>query len=104
MKVLQDECPPSTLEEINDMMQHDMGVSLTDTFSFIDTQPLGVASLAQVHLATLKETGQKVAVKFQHPRLDRFTNVDIETVAKLVQLVKKTVQTLNSTGWRKKCV
>lgn len=66
----------------------DMGQSLSDLFSSFDPKPLGVASLAQVHKAVLKETGEEVAVKFQHPRLDKYTHIDIDGVDFLVKLVK----------------
>lgn len=82
---LQDRCPRSTMEEIRNMFISDMGVSLEDMFSEFDTEPVGVASLAQVHMATLKKNGQKVAVKVQHPSLAEFVPLDV----KLTQIVFK---------------
>ena len=41
---------------------------MNDVFLEFNPEPVGVASLAQVHIATLKN-GQKVAVKIQHPSL-----------------------------------
>ncbi|KAJ3206987.1 hypothetical protein HDU67_007819 [Dinochytrium kinnereticum] len=77
MKVLQDRCPPSSLESLQSLFLEDTGTSIEHFFSDLDPKPLGVASLAQVHKATLRSTGEKVAVKIQHPHLDEHAPVDI---------------------------
>jgi aarF domain-containing kinase len=41
------------------------GRPLDDMFSEFDETPIGVASLAQVHTATERLTGRRVAVKIQ---------------------------------------
>ncbi|KAI9017405.1 ABC1 family-domain-containing protein, partial [Gaertneriomyces semiglobifer] len=88
MRPLQDKCPPTPLEDIEGLFSSDLGRSLDDLFSEFDPEPLGVASLAQVHRATMKN-GQEVAVKIQHPYLDEYTPVDIATVVLIVKLIKK---------------
>lgn len=74
---LQDKCPVSSLESINQMFRADTGEDLLDYFSDFSPEPIGAASLAQVHLATVKETGQRVAVKVQHPNLARWAPLDM---------------------------
>ena len=49
---------------------------------------LGTASLAQVHKAKLKETGEEVAVKVQHRYVKKHSWVDIQTCDILVRAVK----------------
>lgn len=49
---------------------------------------MGVASLAQVHKATLKSSGEVVAVKVQHRYVKKHSFVDIYTMDFLVRLVK----------------
>ncbi|KAF2864223.1 ABC1-domain-containing protein [Piedraia hortae CBS 480.64] len=74
---LQDKCPVSKLEAIEDMVKHDTGHELDEYFSEFGKAPIGAASLAQVHIARLKQTGEKVAVKVQHPSLDEWSKLDI---------------------------
>ncbi|KAI1737952.1 ABC1-domain-containing protein [Xylaria scruposa] len=74
---LQDQCPVSSYESIEEMFRRDTGEELTDYFSDFAHEPIGAASLAQVHLATVKETGQRVAVKVQHPGLAQWAPLDM---------------------------
>lgn len=74
---LQDKCPVSPFDSIEQMFQRDTGKELWDYFSDFSDEPIGAASLAQVHLATIKETGRKVAVKVQHPELETFAPLDL---------------------------
>jgi hypothetical protein len=89
MAVLQDQCPPTPYQEIEELFQKDMGMSLGDLFSEFDPEPIGVASLAQVHRAKLRENGQEVAVKMQHPFLDEFCRIDIDTVSFIFGTIKR---------------
>lgn len=74
---LQDKCPVSSLDSIRDMILKDTGRSLEGYFSEFEPFPIGAASLAQVHRATIRETGEKVAVKVQHPALDEWAPLDL---------------------------
>lgn len=63
MRPLQDQCEPTPYESVDALFQTDMGMSLKEVFDEFDPAPIGVASLAQVHIARHRETGKKVAVK-----------------------------------------
>ncbi|KAJ3896299.1 ABC1-domain-containing protein [Lentinula edodes] len=80
MRPLQDQCEPTPYEAVNTMFQSDMDKSINELFVDFEPKPVGVASLAQVHVASLRETGEKVAVKLQHPHLAEFADVDMEMV------------------------
>ncbi|KAI8819703.1 ABC1 family-domain-containing protein [Fimicolochytrium jonesii] len=88
MRPLQDRCPMTPFADVEALFKSDLGCSISDMFSEFNPQPLGVASLAQVHRARLL-TGQEVAVKVQHPYLDEYTPVDIATTCFIVRLAKK---------------
>ncbi|KAJ3299973.1 putative aarF domain-containing protein kinase 1 [Borealophlyctis nickersoniae] len=87
-RVLFDQCPPTSLEDVERLFRKDLNCTINDLFASFDPKPLGVASLAQVHRATLPN-GHEVAVKIQHPHLDDHAPVDIATTARLVYLAKK---------------
>lgn len=88
MTPLQDKCPRSSMEEIEAMFKRDLGSSIEDMFSEFNLTPVGVASLAQVHIATLK-SGQKCAVKIQHPSLQEFVPIDIYMTQTVFGLMHK---------------
>ena len=74
---LQDHCPVSTYESIEEMFLKDTGASISEYFDTFEKEPIGAASLAQVHVATTKDSGEKVAVKVQHPSLDTWVPLDM---------------------------
>lgn len=86
---LQDRCPESSLEEIEQMFLQDKGVPLNEYFSEFEPKPVGVASLAQVHIATVRETQERVAVKVQHPSLSEFVPLDIFLTRTVFDLMYK---------------
>ena len=59
------------------MFLKDTGLSIEDHFEEFERAPIGAASLAQVHLATMKNSGEKVAVKVQHPALEEWVPLDL---------------------------
>ncbi|KAI9813878.1 MAG: hypothetical protein M1826_002365 [Phylliscum demangeonii] len=74
---LQDRCPVSSFDSIERMFRQDTGRSIDDLFVAFDRRPIGAASLAQVHRAVLREGGQEVAVKLQHPALQEWVPLDL---------------------------
>ena len=86
---LQDKCPVSSIESIEQMFRNDIGKEISDIFSEFAPEPIGAASLAQVHLATVKETGQKVAVKVQHPALAEWANLDLSLTSFTFSTLKR---------------
>ncbi|KAG6900768.1 hypothetical protein C0993_002192 [Termitomyces sp. T159_Od127] len=88
MRPLQDQCEPTPYESVDALFQTDMGMSLKEVFDEFDPAPIGVASLAQVHIARHRETGKKVAVKLQHPHLAEFCDIDMKMVEVTLGWVK----------------
>jgi len=63
MRVLQDRCDPTPYEDIERLFITDMGQGIREIFDDFNPDPIGVASLAQVHVGRYKKTDQLVAVK-----------------------------------------
>lgn len=63
MRPLQDQCEPTPFENIKELFVTDLGMPINELFVEFDPEPVGVASLAQVHMAKMKGSGQEVAVK-----------------------------------------
>mmetsp|Transcript_18169 Transcript_18169/g.35692 ORF Transcript_18169/g.35692 Transcript_18169/m.35692 type:complete len:624 (+) Transcript_18169:219-2090(+) len=63
------------------------GLKIEDVFESFEPQPLAAASLAQVHKAVLKGSGEVVAVKVQYPYLKDQTRGDLATLRMLTDFV-----------------
>ncbi|KWU41698.1 ABC1-domain-containing protein, partial [Rhodotorula sp. JG-1b] len=97
MRPLQDQCFPTPLEELQALFLAETGAPMTYFFSSFDPDPIGVASLAQVHKAVERESGRMVAVKCMHPHLEEFAAIDMQTTTFLLHAVKRIFPTFEFT-------
>jgi predicted unusual protein kinase regulating ubiquinone biosynthesis (AarF/ABC1/UbiB family) len=63
MRPLQDQCEPTPYEALEQLFVMDMGAPISELFEDFDPNPIGVASLAQVHIGRHRKSGKRVAVK-----------------------------------------
>jgi len=86
LRVLHSQAPPSSIEDVYSVIKKDLKVKdVHEVFSEFETKELGAASLAQVYKATLKESGEVVAVKVQHAKVKAHSFVDMKTMEVLVR-------------------
>ncbi len=88
LKSLQDDVPAFSGERAASIVAKELGVaSVDEVFSDFSKEPIAAASLGQVHLGTLKKTGQKVAVKVQRAGLRELFATDLKNLRKLCELL-----------------
>ena len=74
---LQDEVPPMPFEQVERTIEEELHARISKLFASFDPEPLGSASLGQVHPAELRD-GRSVVVKVQRPNLREQLAEDIE--------------------------
>lgn len=86
LKVLLDDVPARDPELIRSLVEKEFGVPISDLFSEFQDNPIGAASIGQVHLATLKDSGQQCVIKVQYPEVEEFFRLDVETIKAFCKL------------------
>ena len=84
---LQDRVPPMPLEDVHWVVEQELGRPLGSVFASIEDEPLGSASIAQVHRATLMD-GREVAVKLQRRGIERTIRSDISILYTLANVAE----------------
>jgi ubiquinone biosynthesis protein len=82
LESLQDDVGPISREEVEATIESELGARLSKLFDFFDPEPLGTASLGQVHGARLRG-GRAVVVKVQRPHIRAALAEDIEFFSEL---------------------
>ncbi|MFN3453917.1 MAG: ABC1 kinase family protein [Pseudobdellovibrio sp.] len=85
LKKLQTESPSIEWPVIKGYLESYISPELIDELE-IDPKPIGSASMGQVHKATIKATGEKIALKIQYPNLEEAIDSDIKALKKLLNM------------------
>jgi predicted unusual protein kinase regulating ubiquinone biosynthesis (AarF/ABC1/UbiB family) len=72
--------PHSSTESIRALVEEELGAPIEKLFASWSVEPFASASIGQVHRAQLPN-GQEVAVKVQHPGIDRAIESDLSNVS-----------------------
>ncbi len=92
-----DHCQPLPFFKIQRQLEQEYGCSIDEKFQSIDPEPLGSASISQVHRAVLK-TGEVVAVKVKRADLSRRIDRDIRQIRRVVHRFGRLVSFRNFLG------
>lgn len=84
---LQDEVPAAPLAGIAAQIEQDFGRPLASIFTWFSPDPVGAASLAQVHLARLP-SGQEVVVKVLRPGIATLVETDLAAIKLAIRWLK----------------
>lgn len=86
---LQDKVSPFDSDEAIAIIKHGLGLKqLNELFSEFDSKPMASASIAQVHAATLKTSGEQVVVKVIRPNIADTIHADIELMRTLAMAIQ----------------
>ncbi|MDB6038059.1 MAG: hypothetical protein JWM99_1900 [Verrucomicrobiales bacterium] len=86
---LQDQVKPFPYEDVERIVEQELGARISKAFSSFDKEPLAAASLGQVHRASLRD-GRAVVVKIQRPDIRKQIAEDLEVIEEIVNLLNKT--------------
>lgn len=91
LAALHNQAPRSSYAEVASVLRAELlggGGPLESLFSQLDPEPLASASLAQVHRAVRRDTGEEVAIKVQHAQLRGFIDSDLFVISCAVRAIK----------------
>ncbi len=83
---LQDRIPPCPVEEIEKVIEEELGKPVGEIFSYFEKSAVASASIGQVHRAILK-SGERVIVKVQKPGVESQIKQDLEILEELVKRI-----------------
>lgn len=84
-----DKAPSTPIEVVRDVVEKQFCKSFDEIFDFFEVEPVGSASIAQVHRARLKSSKTDVAVKVQHPGAEQLMMVDIRNMQAFALFLQK---------------
>ena len=88
LAALQDRAPALPWADIASVVEAECGATVSEIFSEVDEAPVAAASLAQVHRAVLRSTGDEVAIKVQYPRLQKQLRGDVASLRFLLTMLE----------------
>ena len=92
-----DDCNPISYDEIEKILNKEYGTDLNNIFSFIEKEPIGSASVSQVHRAILA-TGEEVAIKIKRKDITDNIDDDIKRIRAIIHRFGKVINFSNFTG------
>ena len=89
LSVLQESLPPFSRDLALLEIERDLDISVNEVFENI-SEPIAAASIAQVHKAVLRSSGQTVAIKVLRPGIEKAFRKDIDAfylAANIIELL-----------------
>ena len=80
--------PSLPFATIRGVIEQELGAPIAQLFADIDPQPIGSASIAQVHRATGLD-GQKLAIKVQRPEIAEKLTADMRALGRLAAMIDR---------------
>ncbi len=95
LKSLQSQSPAVAWEPIKKILKENL---TSDQLAQLEIghEPIGSASIGQVHPATIKATGQKIVLKIQYPDVHLAIDSDLKAIKSFLKVLKLLPQSINS--------
>ena len=87
LAALQDSGPAFPFEQVQTVLEEELGPRVAEVID-LDPEPLGAASLAQVHRASLR-SGRQVVLKVQRPGLEWLFRLDLEVMQQVAAVLQR---------------
>ncbi|WP_435948908.1 ABC1 kinase family protein [Psychrobacter sp. DM8] len=97
LQTLNDDTATLAWPKIEQTLRRTLGEKLSELD--VDTTPIGTASLAQVHRATIKATGEQVVLKIQYPGVADAIDSDLALFKRLLKVSNAVPQTRALDTW-----
>jgi ubiquinone biosynthesis protein len=94
LRKLQDDVTPFPYEQVEQVVESELGLSIPKLFVEFSEQPVAAASIGQVHDALLPN-GRRVAVKVQRPNAPRQVEADLSLLYQAAKIAKERVRGLD---------
>ncbi|MCL2012215.1 MAG: AarF/UbiB family protein [Cystobacterineae bacterium] len=91
LSYLQDSAAPISIELIHAQIESSFQKKPEELFSFIDTEPLAAASIAQVHKAKTHD-GEEVVIKVQRPGIAQNIEADLSILYYLAKALEAVIE------------
>jgi predicted unusual protein kinase regulating ubiquinone biosynthesis (AarF/ABC1/UbiB family) len=95
LKTLQSQSPPLTWTAIEKVLKDSFSAEQLNELD-IDHEPVGSASLGQVHKARIKATGEIIVLKIQYPGVADAIDSDLRSLKSFLKLLKLLPKDLNT--------
>lgn len=93
LKQLQDDVSTFPIEEVEQVIEQELGLTIERAFVDFDRKPLAAASIGQVHRARLP-SGTDAVVKIQRPNAPQKIEADLELLYQAARIVRERVKAL----------
>src|ERR671933_836642 len=94
LRGLQDDVRPFPFEQVEQVVEAELGLSLERAFLEFETEAIAAASIGQVHRAVLPN-GRRVVVKVQRPGAPRQIEADLALLYQAARLAKERIRALD---------
>src|SRR6266545_2880555 len=94
LRGLQDDVRPFPFEQVEQVVEADLGLSLERAFLEFETEPIAAASIGQGHRAVLPN-GRRVVVKVQRPGAPRQIEADLALLYQAARIAQERIRALD---------